>query len=202
MNDIGITIGFLSRALVGSGVHRHFVRRTVAYTRLNRGDVRIIHIASCNMGRRKVPFCIVRCLGKRDLDGLVGTRPLPVPHFLNLVHRLYLKLRTTRRNVVLGDRARPVPVVRHSVGPDGVVVVRSPALKRLTGVLSFNVTGLVRDDDSRAGYFVNALTCTSPRRVSKHRLSKHSSVCDLNVVVFRVLAKRLPLQTDDRAFKN
>ncbi len=97
---------------------------------------------------------------------------------------------------VLGKlrRTRSGNVIRHSMGPRGVVILTSNAV----GIASFNVTHFSHDSrHAVASGTVNSIRCVDPRRTENRGASRGTSVCSMNMVLCRVLANGLPFRTRD-----
>lgn len=184
-----ITIGVVHTSLTGSSVFlTHFHHRTRTITRVGGPGV----IGVCSSKRRLIssrdnstrhlPCVIVRCIGNRALHSVVGIGNTLDRHSYR---RIVLNILGTL------SCSRHVNVVRHSVGPNGVVVSR----RNIIGIVSFNVTHTLSSSTTavaRSRNIINATRCLSPRRTHNRAISVHSSLCSTNYILCRVLANHPP----------
>lgn len=85
-------------------------------------------------------------------------------------------------------------MIRHSVGPRGVVLLPANGV----GIASFNVTHFSHARaEALARGTVNSIRCVSPRRTGNRFASRHTSVCSINIILCRVLANDIPFSTSD-----
>lgn len=73
---------------------------------------------------------------------------------------------------------RSVRIIRHSLGPSGVVIAHG---KGILGLVSFKLTSA--SDCTMLGRPTKASKCISPRRRGNKPASIHGSVCDINIVL-------------------
>lgn len=166
-----ITVGIVRARLTGNPRQRRFIRqfhhRTGSTTSVT--GPRVIRICSANRFG-KLSFLIVRCIRNIGLQRRVGTRnAFSIHRALHIITRALSNLTSTRHT----------NIIRHSVGPRGVLVGSHNRIR----VASFNLTGTTdRTALDSANVLLNATTCLTPRVVRGGRTATRNSLCSINVV--------------------
>ncbi len=173
---VRITMGVLTPHLISSPITLTTLGRRI-HVSLSLARRCVIHARGLR-GFNSVCLVIVRCLGNRPVTGCLRRCPsnLRLSFIMNLIRIITDTLSCTRHRNVL----------RVSVGPNGVFLASS----NVTGIVSFNVTEHInRGTIRRSSAVTTAPRCIDPRRLHKSRPSYHASVCSVNIIAARLLAK-------------
>lgn len=198
LGGVPVAIKFLSQTLLNQKMRDRFEREATTCAVLGQRSIHIVRVTDYGVNEDEIPFYVMEYLQGESLGELVNGIPLPVPRFLGFCRQICLGLQCAHQGIRIGNGT--YPIVHRDIKPSNILVTQDPSLGELVKILDFGIAKLLQPDSGQTNCFMGTLAYSSPEQMEGKELDGRSDIYSLGVMMFQMLAGKMPLQADTHTF--